>query len=98
MSGLAMAEDPRAPVGEVPAAPRVEARRWLPSLVWLVPIAAALVGLSLVINSWSKTGPRITIHFQTAEGLEVGKTLVKYRDVTIGHVTDGDRKSTRLNS
>ena len=55
--------------------------------MWLVPIAAALIGLSLVINTWSKTGPRITISFQTAEGLEVGKTLVKYRNVTIGHVT-----------
>ena len=71
----------------MPAAPHIRARRWLPSLVWLVPIAAALVGLSLAINAWSKTGPRITIRFQTAEGLEVGKTLVKYRNVTIGHVT-----------
>ncbi len=82
-----MAEDPRASDADVPAAPHIEARRWLPSLVWLVPIAAALVGLSLVINAWSNTGPRITIRFQTAEGLEVGKTLVKYRNVTIGHVT-----------
>jgi paraquat-inducible protein B len=27
------------------------------------------------------------ITFQSGEGLEVGKTLVKYRSVTIGHVT-----------
>ena len=87
MGGLAMSEDPQASVSELPAVPHIQARRWLPSLVWLVPIAAALVGLSLVINAWSKTGPRITIRFQTAEGLEVGKTLVKYRNVTIGHVT-----------
>src|SRR5271165_2284331 len=67
--------------------PRIGSRRWAPSLIWLVPIAAALVALSLLINAWRETGPRITITFQTAEGLEVGKTLVKYRDVTIGHVT-----------
>ncbi|MGO9993031.1 MAG: intermembrane transport protein PqiB [Steroidobacteraceae bacterium] len=67
--------------------PRINSRRWTPSLIWLVPIAAALVGLSLLINTWRETGPRITISFQTAEGLEVGKTLVKYRNVTIGHVT-----------
>lgn len=82
-----MAEDQNVPVADAPAAPHIRARRWIPSLVWLVPIAAALIGLSLVINTWSKTGPRITISFQTAEGLEVGKTLVKYRNVTIGHVT-----------
>ncbi|HUA26756.1 MAG TPA: MlaD family protein [Steroidobacteraceae bacterium] len=69
----------------------------MPSLVWVVPIIAALVGLSLLINTWRAAGPRITISFQTAEGLEVGKTLVKYRDVTIGHVTaitlSADQKS-----
>ena len=69
------------------ATPQIEAKRWIPSLVWVVPIAAALVGLSLLINAWRTTGPRITIRFQTAEGLEVGKTLVKFRNVTIGHVT-----------
>src|SRR3984893_6465815 len=72
---------------DIPPLPIGKSKGWVPSLVWLVPIAAALVGLSLVINSWRTTGPRITISFQTAEGLEVGKTLVKYRNVTIGHVT-----------
>ena len=67
--------------------PQIRSRRWRPSLVWLVPMAAALVGLSLLISTWKTMGPRITISFQTAEGLEVGKTLVKYRDVTIGRVT-----------
>ncbi|MBV9725940.1 MAG: MCE family protein, partial [Gammaproteobacteria bacterium] len=32
-------------------------------------------------------GPRIHITFQTAQGVEVGKTLIKYRNVTIGRVT-----------
>lgn len=82
-----MPGDPR-PVdpAELPA-PRVEPRRWTPSLIWLVPIAAALIGASLLINAWRTAGPRVTISFQTAEGLEVGKTLVKYRNVTIGRVT-----------
>lgn len=82
-----MAEEPRVPDNEGIPVPRIVARRWIPSLVWLVPIAAALVGLSLLINAWRTTGPRITISFQTAEGLEVGKTLVKYKNVTIGHIT-----------
>src|SRR6201998_2553977 len=67
--------------------PRVLRRRWLPSLIWLVPATAVVVGASLVVNAWRTAGPRVTISFQTAQGLEVGKTLVKYRNVTIGHVT-----------
>jgi paraquat-inducible protein B len=79
-------ETPVDPRDELPT-PRVLRRRWLPSLIWLVPAAAAVIGASLVVNAWRTAGPRIEISFQTAQGLEVGKTLVKYRNVTIGHVT-----------
>jgi paraquat-inducible protein B len=68
-------------------APEVRKRRRLPSLVWSVPLAAALIGLCLLVNAWRAAGPRIQITFQTAQGVEVGKTLIKYRNVTIGHVT-----------
>jgi len=67
--------------------PRVLRRRRLPSLTWLVPLTAVVIGATLVVNAWRTAGPRITISFQTAQGLEVGKTLVKYRNVTVGHVT-----------
>lgn len=67
--------------------PRVVRRRRVPSLIWLVPTIAVVVGASLVVNAWRTAGPRVTISFQSAQGLEVGKTLVKYRNVTIGHVT-----------
>jgi paraquat-inducible protein B len=67
--------------------PRVLRRRWLPSLIWLVPLIAVVIGATLVINAWRTAGPRVRISFQTAQGLEVGKTLVKYRNVTVGHVT-----------
>lgn len=59
---------------------------WLPSLVWLVPLAAALIGIGLVIKSVRERGPEITISFHSAEGLEPGKTQVKYKDVEIGTV------------
>lgn len=67
--------------------PLVLRRRWVPSLIWLVPITAVVFGAALVVNAWRTGGPRVTISFQTAQGLEVGKTLVKYRNVTVGHVT-----------
>jgi paraquat-inducible protein B len=46
-----------------------------------------VIGASLVVNAWRTAGPRVTISFETAQGLEVGKTQVKYRSVNIGHVT-----------
>ncbi|KAF1028610.1 MAG: Paraquat-inducible protein B [Burkholderia plantarii] len=59
---------------------------WLPSLVWLVPLVAALIGIGLVVKSVFDRGPEITISFRSAEGLEPGKTQVKYKDVEIGTV------------
>ncbi|HLN22988.1 MAG TPA: MlaD family protein [Patescibacteria group bacterium] len=60
--------------------------RWIPSLVWLVPLLAALVGLSLVVQSVMQRGPTITVSFATGEGIEPGKTKVKNKDVDIGEV------------
>src|ERR1700693_3123439 len=87
MGEWAMAEESRGPDNPDIAAPLIRSRRWTPSLVWVVPIAAAVVGLSVAFNAWRTAGARVTISFQTGEGLEVGKTLVKYRNVTIGRVT-----------
>ena len=56
------------------------------SLVWLIPVVAALVGAWLAFHAWSERGPAITIAFQTADGLEAGKTKVKYKDVDVGIV------------
>lgn len=67
--------------------PVVKRRRVGASWIWLVPAVAALIGLSLVIHAWMQQGPAITISFQTAQGLEPGKTVVKYKDVVIGKVT-----------
>jgi paraquat-inducible protein B len=67
-----------------PAPPRPELRRrarWLPSLVWLIPIVAAIVGLSLLIHTLSERGPEITVTFRTADGLAPGKTPVRYKAV-----------------
>ncbi|MFY9137930.1 intermembrane transport protein PqiB [Zwartia sp.] len=74
--------------------PRV-ARRPKRSLawVWFIPLAALLVGLSIIWHDYSQQGPKITISFQSATGIENGKTQIKYRDVVIGLV-----KSVRLNS
>ncbi len=58
------------------------------SWIWLVPLIAALVGVSLLVRNWLHTGPTVTISFESADGLEVGQTKVRYKDVVIGEVTE----------
>lgn len=62
-------------------------RRGKPSLVWIVPILAALVALGLVAQTLWRRGPTITVTFASAEGVEPGKTKVKFKNVDIGDVT-----------
>jgi paraquat-inducible protein B len=81
---------PTPPSDEELPAPLIQNRRWIPRLVWAVPIAAAVIGISLLIRNWENEGPRITISFLSVEGVQVGKTLVKYRDVTVGRVSAVD--------
>ncbi len=56
------------------------------SLVWLIPIVAAIAGAWLVYTTFAERGPTITITFQFASGIEPGKTPIKYRDVQLGVV------------
>jgi paraquat-inducible protein B len=56
------------------------------SLVWIVPILAVIIGASLLVRTWLEAGPRIVIEFRTADGLEPGKTEVRYKEVVIGRV------------
>lgn len=55
-------------------------------VVWLLPLVALLVGGWLIYKTMSEKGPEVEITFKTAEGIEQGKTSIKYRDVTIGKV------------
>jgi paraquat-inducible protein B len=78
--------EPGPPAPDALPRPVVEQRRFKESLIWLVPALAALVGLSLVIHNWLQTGPQVVISLQSAEGLDAGKTPVKYKNVVIGRV------------
>lgn len=71
---------------DVPEAQLESKRSWSPQVVWLVPIVAAAIGGWLVVKGIMEKGPTITITFKTAEGLEAGKTKVKYKNVDIGEV------------
>lgn len=89
-----LAEPPPAPPLATPA---VERRRdWLPSLIWLIPIVAALVGITLVAKLLLDRGPMITLSFKSADGLEAGKTAVKFKEVQIGTVQEITLAQDRL--
>ncbi len=71
---------------ELPAA-EVQLKQRSFSIVWVVPLAALLIGGWLVHKTFSEKGPTITIAFESAEGLEAGKTKIRYKDVDLGQVT-----------
>lgn len=59
-------------------------RRFNP--IWIVPLVAVVIGVYMVIHTMLTEGPEINISFTTADGLEAGKTKLRYRDVDIGIV------------
>lgn len=73
-------------LSDIPDAVSEPKRRFSVQLVWIIPILAVLIGLSLGIQAFINRGETITITFKTGEGLEVGKTRIKYKDVQIGEV------------
>jgi len=81
-----MTED--ADFANVPEATHVPKKRARFPVVWIVPIVAALVAAGIVVQRYLNEGPTIRISFRTAEGIEPGKTFIKYKDVDIGKVTE----------
>lgn len=86
------ARDAKAPpqAHQLPEPPQPEIdkpSRWLPSLIWLIPLLAAIIGATQVVTWLLDKGPSITVSFATGEGLEAGKTKVKFKEVDIGQVT-----------
>ena len=56
------------------------------SVIWIIPILAALVAVGIAVQRYLSEGPTVTVTFTAAEGIEAGKTFVKYKDVIIGRV------------
>jgi len=59
-----------------------------PSIIWLIPLVTAIVGGWLVVVTLIDQAPTATITFNTAEGIQAGKTAVKYKNVEIGLVDE----------
>ncbi len=80
------ANTPREPDASELPEPVVRSGKRQVSIVWLVPVVAILIGGWLIYKAISEKGPEVTITFNTAEGLEAGKTKIKCKDVEIGLV------------
>lgn len=81
MNEIDVVDDPST---QIPLAPVQRPSRI--SLVWLIPLVAAAIGGWLIYDSVSSRGPTITLLFDTADGLEAGRTKIRYKDVVIGDV------------
>ena len=79
-----MAKPPDEP--DFPEASATRRSRWRLQLVWLVPLVAVLIGGWLAVQAILEKGPTITISFATGEGLEAGKTKIRFKNVDIGLV------------
>src|SRR5277367_3820588 len=72
---------------KVPEAKTVPKKRTRLSLVWVIPIVAAVAGVWIAVTKILEQGPEITIVFSTADGLEANKTKIIYDGLNIGTLT-----------
>src|SRR5262245_9119729 len=80
-----MPDEPRSP--DIPQATIVPRSRARISIVWIIPVLAAVVAIGIAVQRILSEGPTVTIVFKAAQGVEANKTPVKYKDVNIGLVT-----------
>ena len=79
--------DSETPLPHVPQSRAVAKKRTRLSAVWIIPIVAAVAGAWVAVTRIMGEGPKITIVFRSAEGLEAGKTKIEYNGVEVGTLT-----------
>ena len=75
---------------DLPAPNVYHHKRGRPSAIWIVPIIAIAAGVALGVRTYLRAGPTIHITFDSAEGLEAGRSEVRFKNVPVGKVTDVD--------
>ena len=71
----------------IPQSGRRRRRSWL-SPIWLVPVLAAAAIGAFLHQRRSEEGPTIHITFKEGEGLQAGKTDLRYRGIKLGQVEE----------
>lgn len=82
-------KEPPHPDGPVhPQASTRRARR-IP-IIWVIPLVAVAIGAWLAWDTLSKKGPKITVSFESAEGLTAGQSQLRFKDIVFGTVESFD--------
>lgn len=71
---------------ELPSPKTRPASNW--SAIWVLPLIALLIGVWLAWQAYSQAGVKIDVFFETGEGIQVGRTEVIYKGMSIGKVVD----------
>ena len=71
----------------LPQATVVRKKRLRMSIIWIIPLLAAAVAIGIAVQRVRSEGPTITIALKEGNGIEPGKTFIRYKDVRIGVVT-----------
>ncbi len=66
--------------------PAAKVRRSRISLVWLIPLVAAVIAAWLGYRTVSQEGTVVTLSFRSADGLVAGQTRVRHKAVELGQV------------
>ena len=66
--------------------PAAKVRRSRISLVWLIPLVAAVIAAWLGYRTVSQQGTVVTLSFRSADGLVAGQTRVRHKAVELGQV------------
>lgn len=81
-----MTESSPPDLSQLPSAVAAEKNKHSLQLVWIIPIVAAIIGGWLAVKAIMAQGPTITMVFQSADGLEAGKTQIRFKDIKVGLV------------
>ncbi len=70
------------------------------SYAWIIPLLALIITAIMLWDNTLNKGPEVELTVSSADGIEAGKTLVKFRSVNVGRVETvaikDDLKSVRL--
>lgn len=69
-----------------PKEPAASVRRSRISLIWLIPLVAAVIAAWLGWRTVSQEGSTVTLTFRGADGLTAGQTRVRHKAVDLGQV------------
>ena len=71
---------------DLPTAHTRPASAW--SAIWVLPLIALMIGGWLAWKAYAERGIDIQLHFESGEGIEIGKTQVVFKGMSVGTVRD----------